>query len=100
MDREEKRELLKLIKGPILTDKTTQLLENNQYCFRVHCKANKTKIKEAIEYIFNVSVAKINTCHMPKKRRKVGRFQGYKSHYKKVIIKLLSQDRINLFAEQ
>ena len=100
MNKEEQKELLKLIKQPILTDKTTKLLENGQYCFKVNHKIGKTKIKQAIEYIFNVKVIKINTCHMPRKKRKVGRFQGHRSHYKKVIIKLLAQDKINLFSEQ
>lgn len=100
MDQEKQRELLKLIKRPIVTDKTTKLLENNQYCFRVNHKSDKLKIKQAIEYVFNVKVIKINTCHMPRKKRKIGRFQGYKSHYKKAIVKLSSDDKINLFSEQ
>ena len=100
MDKEEQKQLLQLIKKPILTDKTTKLLENNRYCFRVGCSIDKPTIKKAIEYIFNVKVVKINTCNMPKKRRRVGKFQGYKSSYKKVIIKLLAGDRINLFSEE
>ena len=66
----------------------------------IAAKISKPIIKEAIEYIFNVKVIKINTCHLPKKKRKVGRFQGYKSHYKKAIVKLSPNDRINLFSEQ
>lgn len=100
MDKEKQRGLLKIIKRPIITDKTSKLLEENYYCFNVDYKANKTEIKEAIEYIFNVKVVKINTCHMPRKKRKVGRFQGYKSHYKKAIAKLSTGDKINLFSEQ
>lgn len=96
----ENKKLLKIIKKPIITDKTTKLLESNQYCFHANYQFNKSEIKQAIEYIFNVKVIKINTCHIPRKKRKVGRFEGYKSHYKKAIVKLLPSDKIDLFSEQ
>ena len=100
MDKQQKLELFNTIKKPIITDKTTKLLENNQYCFQVNYKTNKTKIKKAIEYLFNVKVIKINTYHKPHKKRTVGRFKGYKAHYKKAIIKLSKTDKIDLFSEQ
>ena len=100
MNKEHRQELFKIIKKPSITDKTTKLLENNQYCFHVSHRASKPKIKEAIEYIFDVKVMKVNTCHLPKKKRKVGRFVGYKPHYKKAIVKLCKDYTINLFSEQ
>lgn len=100
MDKETARELVKLIKKPVVTDKTTKLLENNQYCFYVSHKIDKPKIKQAIEYFFSVKVIKVNTCNMPCKKRKVGRFQGHKAHYKKAIVKLSENDKISLFSEQ
>lgn len=99
MKNKQAQELLTTIKKPIITDKTTKLLENNQYCFQVDYRANKTKIKRAIEYIFNVKVQKINTCHEPYKKRTVGRFKGYKTHYKKAIVTLLKNYKINLFTD-
>jgi len=99
MDKNKQREFLSVIKEPILTDKTTKLLEKNQYCFKVNHKIDKTTIKQAIEYIFKVKVNKINTYHSPYKRRKVGRFHGYKAHYKKAIVTLSKNDKINLFSE-
>lgn len=98
MDKE--REWIKIIKRPLITDKTTKLLESNQYCFHVDHRANKAAIKQAIEYFFSVKVIKINTCHMSRKKRKIGRFQGYKPHYKKAIVKLSTNDKIDLFSEQ
>lgn len=100
MDKDTSRELIKLIKRPIVTDKTTKLLESNQYCFHVSHKINKPKIKQAIEYFFNVKVIKVNTCNMARKKRKVGRFQGYKAHYKKAIVKLSPDSKIALFSEE
>nr|BED43183.1 ribosomal protein L23 [Pyropia sp. Myanmar_A]BED43380.1 ribosomal protein L23 [Pyropia sp. Myanmar_B]BED43577.1 ribosomal protein L23 [Pyropia sp. Myanmar_C] len=99
MDSIESRGLLDLVKYPIITDKTTKLLEENQYCFAVDFKATKTNIKAAIQYIFNVQVTGVNTCHPPKKKRNVGRFVGKQPHYKKAIVTLASKDSINLFSE-
>ena len=88
-----------IIKYPIITDKATRLLENNQYSFIVDRYSNKLTIKAAIEYLFNVKVIKVNTCHLPKKKRRVGKYVGWKSHYKKAIVTLSEGDTINLFAE-
>jgi|TARA_B110000881_G_C18456739_1_gene453998 large subunit ribosomal protein L23 len=88
-----------IIKYPIITDKATRLLENNQYSFVVNPSSNKITIKAAIEYLFNVKVIKVNTCHFPKKTKRVGKYLGWKSHYKKAIVTLADGDTINLFAE-
>ena len=88
-----------IVKYPIITDKTTRLLENNQYSFIVNPSSDKITIKAAIEYLFNVKVIKINTCHLPKKKRPVGKYLSWKSHYKKAIVTLAEGDTINLFAE-
>ena len=88
-----------IIKYPIITDKATRLLENNQYSFIVNPTSNKITIKKTIEYLFNVKVIKVNTSHIPKKKKSIGRSFGYKPHYKKAIITLASGDTINLFSE-
>ena len=91
--------LIDIIKRPILTDKSTRILEDNQYCFSVTKNAKKTDIKQAIEYIFDVKVIKVNTLNTPLKKRTVGRFIGYKPQLKKAIVKLKSEDKIDLFPE-
>ena len=93
------RSIINNIKYPIITDKATGLLENNQYSFIVNPKSNKSTIKSAIEYLFNVKVIKVNTCHLPKKKKRIGKYIGWKSNYKKAIVTLLEGDTINLFAE-
>ncbi len=100
MNKYQHENFFNIIQEPIITDKTTKLLEKNQYCFRVNHKINKKKIKEAIEFIFHVQVIKINTYHSPKKKRKVGRFHGYTKHYKKAIVTLSNNSKINLFSDQ
>ena len=91
-----------IIKYPIITDKATRLLANNQYSFIVSPKADKPAIKVAIENLFSVKVIKINTAHLPKKKKRVGQYVGWKSqsYYKKAIVTLSEGDTINLFAEE
>lgn len=92
-------ELIDIIKRPILTDKSTRMLEDNQYCFSVTKNARKNEIKQAIEYIFDVKVIKVNTLNPPLKKRTVGRFTGHKPQFKKAIVKLKPEDKIDLFPE-
>ena len=99
MDKAKKISLLDLIKYPIITDKTTKLIEENQYSFAVDRRASKTDIKKAIEYIFNVNVKHINTCNSPNKKKRVGKFIGKKANYKKAFITLHEGYNITLFSE-
>jgi len=93
------RNNVQIVKYPIITDKATRLLENNQYTFMVDRYADKISIKNAIEYLFNVKVTKVNTCNLPKKQKRVGKYVGWKSQYKKAIVTLSEGDVINLFTE-
>ena len=88
-----------IIKYPIITDKSTRLLENNQYSFVVDRYSNKITIKAAIEYLFNVKVIKVNTCRLPRKKKRVGKYIGWKPQYKKAIVTLSEGDVINLFTD-
>lgn len=88
-----------IIKYPIITDKATRLLENNQYSFIVNNSSDKISIKGAIEYLFDVKVVKVNTCHLPRKKKRVGKYIGWKSQYKKAVVTLSQGDIINLFTE-
>ena len=101
MDNSSKyyRSNTQIVKYPIITDKATRLLENNQYTFVVDRYSDKISIKNAIEYLFNVKVIKVNTCNLPKKQKRVGKYIGWKSQYKKAIVTLSEGDVINLFTE-
>lgn len=89
----------KIIKYPIITDKATRLLENNQYSFVVERCLNKLTIKATIERLFDVKVIKINTCRLPRKKKRVGKYIGWKPQYKKAIVTLSEGDVINLFTD-
>ena len=87
-----------IIKGPIITEKSNDLLEKeNKYTFKVALEANKVEIKQAIEAIYNVKVVDIATVRVLPKRRRVGKYEGYRSAYKKAIVKLAKDDKIDAF---
>jgi large subunit ribosomal protein L23 len=93
------RNLADLILKPIVTEKATLLLEQNKYVFDVVLKATKPEIKAAIESLFDVKVLKVNTSRPPRRKRRVGKFIGYKSQYKRAIVTLNEGDSITLFPE-
>ena len=99
MNSTKQRELIDILKYPIITDKATRLLELNQYSFAIDSKANKIDIKSAIEYLFDVKVVAVNTFNPPQKKRRIGRFIGTRPRNKKAIVTLAEGNSINLFSE-
>ena len=93
------RDLADLILKPIVTEKATRQMEENKYVFDVLPKATKPQIKAAIESLFDVSVTSVNTLKLPRKKRRVGRYIGYKAQYKRAIVTLKEGDSITLFPE-
>lgn len=87
--------LIEVVKYPLITEKSTDLYKKNYYTFIVEKKADKETIKKAIEYLFDVRIAEIKTLNLPLKKRRVGRFIGYRADYKKTIVKLKENYTIN-----
>ena len=86
-----------IIKGVIITEKSTDLSQNaNTYTFSVDVKANKTQIKQAIEEVFKVKVASVNTVTVRPKDKRVGRYSGKTNKVKKAIVKLKAGSSIEL----
>lgn len=88
-----------IIKYPLLTEKTIKLIEQNQYSFAVDANATKTSVKLAIEKLFDVKVIAVNTALQPIKKRRVGKFIGKKSRYKKAIVTLAPENSITFFED-
>lgn len=88
-----------LVFRPLITEKATLLLENNQYSFEVDPRATKPEIKAAIEELFSVKVVGVSTMRPPRKARRVGRFAGHRAQIKKAIVRLADGDSITLFPE-
>lgn len=82
-----------IIKRPIITESSSELMANNTYVFEVDKRSNKTEIKLAIQDIFKVKVANVNTMIMPAKPKRYGRHSGYTSEWKKAIVKLSADSK-------
>ncbi len=80
-----------IIKRPIITERTSEMMNDKKYVFEVDLRTNKTAIKLAIEEIFKVKVVKVNTLRMPAKPKRYGKHSGYTSEWKKAIV-TLSED--------
>jgi large subunit ribosomal protein L23 len=82
-----------IIKRPIVTERASELMADKKYTFEVEMKSNKTEIKLAIEAIFGVKVAAVNTLRMPAKPKRYGRYNGYTSEWKKAIVTLTPESK-------
>lgn len=77
-----------IIKRPVITENTSDLMAEKKYTFEVNPKANKTEVKDAVELIFGVKVEKVNTLNLKGKFKRQGRYGGYRSDRKKAIVQL------------
>jgi large subunit ribosomal protein L23 len=83
---------------PIITEKTMHLFgEENKITFKVSRNVSKDVIKTAFEAVFGVEVVKVRTVNVRAKAKKVGRYVGKTSRYKKAVITLLPGHSISLF---
>ena len=87
------------IKCFITSKKALTLIENKKYSFLVQKWLKKNTIKDVLEKFFEVKITSINTCNLPRKKWRLGKFKGYKTQYKKVIITLDPKDNIQLFSD-
>lgn len=80
-----------IILKPVITERSMDglaLEENKKYTFKVAKDANKIEIKQAVEKLFDVKVAKVNTMNCRGRVRRVGRFTGKTPDWKKAIVTL------------
>ena len=89
-----------VIRRPIvLTEKSNRLREQNQVVFEVARDANKIEIRTAVEKLFKVKVASVNTLVMRGKDRRMGRGYGKMQNWKKAMVTLKEGHSIDFFAE-
>lgn len=89
-----------LIKRPVITERSAELMEENKYVFEVDRRANKVEIRKAIEKLFDVKVEQVNTMNQTGKLKRVGRSVGRTQDRKKAIVKLSADSNpINFFGE-
>ncbi len=88
-----------IIKKPVLTEKSYSGIADKKYTFKVDTKATKVEIKQAIEQIFNVKVAKVNTVNVLGKVKRRGATSGKRPDYKKAIVQLTEDSKSIEFFE-
>ena len=89
-----------VIVGPVLTEKTMNLTQTqNKVTVKVNAKSCKEEIKDAFEAIFGVKVAKVNVINVRPRAKRLGRFEGQVSGYKKAIVKLAEGQSLDLYSE-
>ena len=82
-----------IILRPIITENSMDGIADIKYTFEVAKDANKVEIKKAVEELFDVKVAKVNTINVDGKLRRYGRYEGYTASRKKAIVTLTEDSK-------
>jgi large subunit ribosomal protein L23 len=85
---------------PVISEKSYALLAANKYTFRVHDRATKTQVRQAVEQIFGVRVQGVRTVNVKPKPKRRGFSAGYRRKWKKAVVTLHPEDSIELFEGQ
>lgn len=88
-----------IIKRPIVTEASMDAMADKKYTFVVDKKSNKTEIKNAVEKIFGVKVASVNTMNMLGKKKRMGTNVGKRADWKKAIVTLTQDSKTIEFFE-
>jgi large subunit ribosomal protein L23 len=86
-----------IIIEPLVTEKTNEAMGHGTYSFKVHPRATKADIHNAVEEIFDVKVINVNTANMRGKPRRMGLKTGRTSHWKKAVVTLAPGQKIKFF---
>lgn len=86
----------RILKKAHITEKATDLTGKNKYIFNIYDKADKNEVKKSVENIYGVDVVSVNIVNIPPKKRRVGKNRGWKSGYKKAIVKIKQGQKIEL----
>ncbi|ASB86708.1 50S ribosomal protein L23 [Bacillus glycinifermentans] len=82
-----------VLKRPVITERSADLMAEKKYTFEVDVKANKTEVKDAVEEIFGVKVEKVNIMNYKGKFKRVGRYSGMTNRRRKAIVKLTADSK-------
>ena len=88
-----------IILKPVITEKSMDDLQVGKYTFKVAKDANKSEIKKAVEQLFGVEVAKVNTMNCNGRQKRVGRYVGKTPDWKKAIVTLAEGSKTIEFFE-
>lgn len=82
-----------IIRKPVITEKTMTAMAENKYTFIVQINSNKSQIKRAVEEVFGVKVASVQTIRTMGKTKRMGVHVGKRSDYKKAIVTLAADSK-------
>ncbi len=82
-----------IIIAPVITEKSMSGIADKKYTFKVDRNANKIEIAAAVETLFKVKVAKVNTISVRGQARRMGRYSGYTAAWKKAIVTLKADSK-------
>lgn len=87
-----------VIKRPVITEQSSEVMAEKKYTFEVDTRANKTQVKQAVQEIFGVKVEKVNIMNYKGKFKRMGKHAGYTNKRRKAIVKLTADSKdIELF---
>ena len=86
----------RVLKTPHITEKATDLMENNQYIFKVYKDSNKQEIKKAVESVYGIDVISVQVINIPRKRKRLGKSSGWKKGGKKAIVRIKKGQEIEI----
>jgi large subunit ribosomal protein L23 len=90
------KNIYEVLQGPLLTEKGTLLKEkDNKVLFKVSKNANKIEIKNAVESIFKVKVDAVTTMNCKGKKKRMGKYEGRRSDWKKAIVTLKEGEKLD-----
>ena len=88
-----------IILAPVITEKSMYGVAEKKYTFKVANDANKIEIAHAVEQLFDVNVAKVNTVSVRGRFKRMGRNEGYRPDWKKAIVTLTENSKTIEFFE-
>lgn len=88
-----------IIIAPVISEKSHRDLQSNKYYFKVARGATKTDVEKAIQELFEVKVEKVNMINMRGKRKSLGRYQGFTPSWKKAVVTVNKDQKIQGFFE-
>ncbi len=90
--------IYEVLKRPLQTEKSNRLKDElRQYAFEVDLRANKNQVKKAVESAFNVQVLNVNVMRVARRRKHFGRRLSYAPIWKKAVVTIRADQRIELF---
>ena len=82
-----------IVIAPIITEKSMSVIADKKYTFKVATDANKVEIAAAVEKLFGVEVAEVNTMNVRGQKRRMGRYEGRTAAWKKAVVTLTEKSK-------